>query len=311
MRIVLAGASGFIGKRLIQRLLEENHTLYLLTRDPEKTSASFDINVICVKWDARSVGPWSDYIGEADAVINLAGESLAAKRWNDVQKERLWSSRIESTRAIVDAMKVNSKKPKVLINASAVGYYGNVPDGDVEETHDSADDFLGKLCLAWEEEALKAEQLGVRVVLPRIGIVLGDGGGALDKMTTPFKWFVGGPLGTGRQFMPWIHMEDLVRILQFLLNSNLSGPFNATAPNPVTMKAFSEALAEILNRPSWAPVPGFLLYVVVGEFARTLLGGQQAVPARLLKNGFEFRYPDLQPALKDLLGPKDNKKSRT
>lgn len=293
MKIILAGATGFIGKSLIESLLKDRHSIFLLTRRDINAE-----NVTVLQWDARTLDKWSKQIDGADAVINLSGESIAAKRWSDNQKKRLTDSRILSTRVLVQAIAMASKKPKTLINASAVGYYGHVAENDVTETHSPANDFLGRLCAAWEAEAVKAEELGVRVVLPRIGIVLGGDGGALQKMVLPFKFFAGGPLGSGHQWMPWIHLDDVIAGLQFLLNHPaIHGAINFTAPDPVRMKEFCKTLGDVLHRPSWAPVPSFILKRLLGEMAAIVLNGQKAVPKKLIDSGFEFKYTDLKNAI--------------
>jgi uncharacterized protein (TIGR01777 family) len=236
-----------------------------------------------------------------DGIFNLAGEPIAAKRWTHAQKERIKTSRVQSTRALVNAIATAKDKPKFLINASAVGYYGPHGDETITEESGPGDDYLSRVCVAWEEEASKAEAYRVRVVLVRTGIVLGKGKGALAKMVPPFKFFAGGPLGSGNQWMPWIHIEDQLGLLLFLLdNETARGPFNATAPNPVTMTEFGKTLGDVLNRPSWATVPAAVLTLLVGEMAEMLLNGQRAVPQAALKLGYEFKYPTLMPALQSL-----------
>lgn len=293
MKIVLAGATGFIGKFLIRSLQKAGHSITLLTR---RSITVKDATVLM--WDARTLGKWSEYVDGADAVINLSGESIAAKHWSAGQKKRLTDSRILSTRVLVQAMAMASQKPRTLINASAVGYYGHVPEGDVTESFVPADDFMGRLCRDWEVEALKAEDFGVRVVLPRIGIVLGGDGGALQKMVLPFKFFVGGPLGSGQQWMPWIHRDDVIAGFQFLLyHPAIYGAVNFTAPDPVQMKEFCKTIGNILHRPSWAPVPSWVLKLLLGEMSAIVLNGQKAVPKKLIEAGFEFKYTDLEKAL--------------
>lgn len=302
MKIVLAGATGFIGQKLIEKLLEEKHSLILLTRNPDKVKKQFGDSVVALRWDARSTGDWFDSFDGVDAVINLVGESIAAKRWDEPQKELLLNSRIDATRIVVQAIEKASARPSVLINASAVGYYGDVPDDTVTELYPAAIDFLGTLSEQWENEAQRAEKLGVRVACLRIGIVLGGGGGALEKMVMPFKFFVGGPLGSGNQWFPWIHRDDVINSIYFILtNDKIYGAVNLTAPNPVTMNNFCKTLGSVLRRPSWMPVPVFVLKLVVGEFAQFLLAGQKAVPEKLLKNGYSFLYSDLEKALRNIL----------
>jgi len=302
MKIVLAGATGFIGKRLIERLVQARHQVIVLTRSAAKAAKSLPDGVHALNWDSKTPGDWSKSLEDSDAVINLVGESIGAKRWSLKQKNILRDSRIDSTRVIVEAIRRCLKKPRVFVNASAVGYYGNVPDGEVDESHPPADDFLGKLCAEWEAEAFKAKEFGLRVVCPRIGIVLGGGGGALEQMLLPFKLFVGGPLGSGRQWFPWIHRDDLIEIIIFALqNGNISGAVNAVSPLPVTMKEFCKTLGEVLKRPSWARVPAWILKIILGEFAVSVVSGAKAVPTKLMETNYTFRFSNLESALRDIL----------
>ena len=235
----------------------------------------------------------------ADGVINLAGEPIAAKRWTERQKQKILTSRIETTNSLVEAIRKAKQKPGFLINASAVGYYGPRGDETVTEEAAAGNDFLSSVCREWEEEAKKAESLGLRVIRVRTGIVLGRGGGALAKMVPPFKFFVGGPLGSGTQWMSWIHLEDEVGLMLYLIeHSQATGPFNATAPNPVRMKEFCQILGQVMGRPSWAPVPAFILRLALGELAEMLLTGQRVIPAAAQKLGYQFRYANLDAALK-------------
>ncbi|MBL7959646.1 TIGR01777 family oxidoreductase [bacterium] len=301
MKIVLAGATGFIGRKLIQSLIADEHQVVILTRHPAKAAHTFGPSVQTLQWDARSSGDWFTAVDGADAVINLTGESLAAKRWDETQKQLLLSSRIESTRVIVWAIEKASVRPSVLINASAVGYYGDVPDDTVTENYPASNDFLGILSEQWEDEAYHAVRLGIRVVCLRIGIVLGGGGGALEKMILPFKFFVGGPLGSGKQWFPWIHRDDVIGSIRFVLvNEKITGAVNLTSPNPVTMNDFCKTLGRVMGRPSIMRVPGFVLKLAVGEFAQFLLAGQKAVPDKLLKNKYQFLYSDLEKALRNI-----------
>jgi uncharacterized protein (TIGR01777 family) len=301
MRIVIAGGTGFIGAALTDRLVRQGHSLVLLTRSAERARAG----VSAVVWRPGAPGNWDAGVGAAitgaDAIINLAGESIAGKRWSETQKQRLRSSRLDTTRALVAAIAAARDTPKLLLNASAVGYYGPRGDETVTEETGSGSDFLARLCREWENEALGAEAYGVRVVRLRTGIVLGNGGGALAKMVPPFKFFLGGPLGSGRQWIPWIHLADEVGLIEFLLAANAGGAVNATAPEPVRMKEFCAMLGNVLRRPCWAPVPAFALRTALGEMAEMLLSGQRAVPAEAEKIGYRFRYRTLRPALKNIL----------
>jgi uncharacterized protein len=296
MRLVVTGAKGFIGTVLCARLLQQGHTLTLFTRGSPR-----DVGTAAkrwVQWTPGALGEWGAALDGVDGVIHLAGEPIAARKWNDIQRRRIEKSRVDGTNSLVQAIAKAEPKPTFLISASAVGYYG--PRGDELITEDSppGDDFLSAVCRAWEEEAKKAERLGLRVVRLRTGVVLGSGGGALTKMAQPFKFFVGGPLGSGRQWMSWIQLEDHVRlILQLIDNAQANGPVNATAPNPVRNKEFCQTLGKVLRRPCWAPVPGFALRLALGEMAEMLLTGQRVMPAAAQKLGFQFRYPNLEEAL--------------
>jgi len=296
MKLVVAGASGFIGSVLCARLLDRGHTLTLLTRSaPRDTSTG---TKRWLHWTPGMMGEWESALDGADGVINLAGEPIAAKRWTPMQKRQLRLSRIDTTTGLVRAIIRAKQKPKFLLNASAVGYYGPRGDESISEQAEAGNDFLAAVCQEWEEEATKAEKQGLRVVRLRTGIVLGKGGGALAKMVPPFKFLAGGPLGTGKQWMSWIHMEDEVGLILFLIdNPQACGPINASAPNPVTMKEFCQTLGKVLGRPSWAPVPAFALRLMLGEMAEMLLTGQRVLPAAAQKLGYQFRYPILEPAL--------------
>jgi uncharacterized protein (TIGR01777 family) len=253
-------------------------------------------------WDGAHPGPWTNRIERADAVINLAGESIAGKRWTKARKKELKDSRIIPTRAIVDAIRRAPKKPALLINASAVGYYGMVDGGDVLETESWGHDFLAELCGAWELEARTAEQYGVRVVMLRFGVVLDRSAEALRRMTLPFRLFAGGWLGSGRQWFPWVHSDDVVGIVMFALeNPKVSGPVNVVAPDHVTNKEFSQQLGKVMRRPCWAPVPGFVLRIALGEVAGMILTGPRVIPGKILDAGYDFKYPSLTPALESIL----------
>lgn len=300
MKVVLSGATGFIGKVLVQELLERGHELTVLTRRPGNSQSN---EIKYVSWDARTKGGWTGSLEGAGAVVNLAGENIAGGRWTEDLKKRIEESRIFSTRALVEGIREAKLKPGTLVNASAVGYYGDVPSGDVTESSPPGEGFLPEICRKWEEEASKARSLGVRVVLLRFGVVLGKEGGALQKMLPPFKLFAGGPLGSGRQWVPWIHIKDAARLIVHALEkSGLEGPVNAAAPAPVTMKEFCRTLGKVLKRPCWAPVPEAALKALFGEMAEAvLLSGQRALPQKALETGYRFYYPSLEPALRHLL----------
>jgi uncharacterized protein (TIGR01777 family) len=303
MNVLIAGGSGFLGKALATRLLEAGHTVSILSRNPSATRQSFPDRVAVEQWDARTVGSWIRLVEGADAVVNLTGESIGAKRWTQTQKERILSSRIDSTRAIVEALRQASRRPRVLVNQSAVGYYGNVPFVPVEEDHPPGNDFLAHVAVQWETEARKATDLGVRVVIPRTGVVLSAQGGALPRLLPPFRFFIGGPLGSGSQWFPWIHLDDEIGAMMFVVEKEtIEGAVNFAAPGSVTMKEFCAALGKVLHRPSWAPVPGFVLKLILGEMAGPLLlQGQRVVPRKLLDAGYAFRFPTVYEALQDIL----------
>jgi uncharacterized protein (TIGR01777 family) len=299
MKLMIAGASGFIGSMLVQRLLQRGDALLLLSRQARSSTAG--PNTKWLVWEPGKSGPWEEAMEGADGVINLAGEGIAERRWTEQRKERLRASRIESTRALVSAMARAKSKPQFLINASAVGYYGSRGDETLTEESASGKDYLAQVCVAWETEAKKAQDLGVRVTLLRTGIVLAKGKGALAKMVTPFKLFVGGALGSGQQWMPWIHIEDEIGLVLFLMeNAKAQGSFNATAPNPVTMEEFCQGLGKVLNRPAWASVPASLLTLLLGEMADVVLGSQRALPKAAEKLGFNFKHPTITEALGSL-----------
>jgi hypothetical protein len=301
MKIILTGATGFIGRKVMESLASSGHTVVVLTRNPAAINTAAWRTVRPVKWDAVRVDDWISELDGADAVVNLAGEPIAARRWRYWQKYRIMFSRVDATRAIVYAIQHAKKKPSVLVNGSAVGYYGDVPNGDVTESHKKGEGFLPNVCEKWEEAALVAQTYGVRVVLLRTGVVLGEDGGALERLALPFKFFAGGWVGSGRQWFPWIHRDDVVNIiLHAITDSHLSGPVNVVAPESATMKQFCAGVGRAMRRPSWAPVPGFVLRVALGDMASMLLTGQRAVPAKLSASGFQFTFPTVDGALADI-----------
>jgi len=300
MKLVIAGSTGFIGSPLCDQLIEQGHSLILLSRS--LSSGTTPPNKKWITWNPPSGGAWEQAIEGTDGIISLAGEPIAARRWTETQKRRIRSSRIDATRALVAAIAKAKQKPRFLINGSAVGYYGPRGDETITEESSPGTDFLSRTCVEWEEEAKKAEGYGVRVVRLRTGIVLGKNGGALAKMVPPFKFFVGGPLGSGTQWMSWIHLDDEIGLIVFLVNHpTASGPVNATAPSPVTMKEFCKTLGQVLHRPSWAPVPAFALRLLLGEMAEMLLAGQRVLPAKAQRLGYKFKYSDLRQALQACL----------
>ncbi len=298
MNILLTGGTGFIGRELRPMLLQQGHYLTVVTRSPAHHESEQKRSQQFVSWDEDFVA----LMEKADAVINLAGESIFGQRWNEEVKNRIYSSRIDNTQKLVHAIKKAERSPGVMISASAEGYYGNRGTKWLTEEQPPGDDFLARVCVDWEDAAIPAREAGVRLAIPRFGIVLEKGGGALKQMLPPFKFFVGGPIGRGTQFVPWIHRHDLCRGLLFLLKGeDFEGVYNLNAPNPVTMEAFAQAVGDELNRPSIFRVPEFVLNLVLGEAATPILESLRARPDRLHQAGFEFQFNNVREALSNIL----------
>jgi uncharacterized protein (TIGR01777 family) len=301
MKVAITGATGFIGTPLVAALQARGDEVVAFTRDPARAKLQ---GVRLVEADLEHAGPWQDAIAGCDAVINLAGEPVAGKRWDARQKQRLRDSRVEATQHIVAAIAKAEVRPRVLVSASGADYYpfamaqvADFDDDEVTEVDPAGEDFLARLCKAWEAEAVTAEPLGVRVVTMRTGLVLGAHGGALAKMTTPFKLFAGGRIGSGRQWMAWIHLDDAVAVyLAALDDARYRGPINLVTDS-IRNAEFSKQLGSVLHRPSWLPVPAFALRAAVGELAETLLNGRRVVPAKLRELGFTWKHPELREAL--------------
>lgn len=301
MRVVITGGSGLIGSEVARDLGGAGYEVVILTRDPAK-AGPLPPNTRAVRWDGRTAEGWGSLLDGETGIVHLAGESIASGRWTAEKKRRIRDSRVESGKAVLEAIRQAATKPRVLLQGSAVGYYGPRGDEVVTEHHPAGSDFLADVCVAWEASTAEAEALGVRRALLRTGIVLSRKGGALPKMALPFRMMAGGPLGSGRQWVPWIHIADEAGAIRFLLeNGDASGPFNLTAPTPLRNRDFSRALGKALRRPALAPAPSFALRAVLGEMADMLLEGQRAVPQRLLEAGYVFRYPEALPALRHLL----------
>lgn len=305
MKIVIGGANGLLGQRLVRALRARGDEVVALVRSA-RGGAPWADGVRLVEWDGRSQGAWAREVDGAHALVNLAGANVGGKRWSDAYKRLILESRVDSTRACVEALRAAKARPQAFLNASAVGLYGPRGDEEIDESAAPGHDFLAGVCQVWEAEAAPAGALGVRTILLRTGVVLAppEEGGALQRMVPVFKAFAGGPLGTGRQWFPWIHLDDEVAMILFALDrADAQGPLNLCAPNPVTMAAFARALGRALHRPALAPVPAFALRLAVGEFAEVLLTGQRAVPKKARALGYEFKFPDLDGALADLLKP--------
>ncbi|MBI1747063.1 MAG: TIGR01777 family protein [Acidobacteria bacterium] len=302
MKLLVTGGTGFIGEPLSQALAERNHTVTIVTRTRFQTTAALHKNKTLVTWDENGGNAWKKALQDSEAVINLAGESIAERRWTAEQKLKIRNSRIETTRALINAMEALHARPKVFISASAVGYYGACGDEPLTESAQAGTGFLAEVCKLWEKEASEAETFVERTLRLRFGMVLGKDGGALDKMVPPFKMYLGGALGHGRQWVPWIHMADVIGLILFLLEQPRTiGPVNITAPNPERMRDFCAGLGRVLRRPSWAPMPAPVLRLMLGEMADMLLTGQRVIPEVAQKLGYKFKYPTLSEALTDCL----------
>jgi uncharacterized protein (TIGR01777 family) len=302
MRVLISGGSGLVGLALAERLVHSGHRVVISSRAPARVK-KVPGGVKVEAWDAASWQELVPLIDGADAVVHLVGENLAAGRWTRARKRRIRDSRIESSRALATAVANAKSPPGVLVQASAVGYYGPRGDEEIDEEATVGGDFLAGLCQDWEEASAEVETLGVRRPLLRTGPVLSAAGGALPRMLLPFRLFVGGPVGSGQQWFPWIHLEDEVGAICFLLEHGLAtGPFNLTAPHPLRNRDFSHLLGKVLRRPSAMPVPAAVLRLAFGELGELLLTGQRAVPKKLLEAGYEFHYSEAEGALREILG---------
>jgi uncharacterized protein len=321
MQVVVTGATGFIGRPLCAELVGRGHSVTALSRDAERARATLGPQVRSLSWGMReerreksedrsqkSDVEWEQAVAEADAVLNLAGEPVAARRWTPAIKESVRSSRVEATRSLVEAIEKASRKPSVLVSTSAVGYYGDRGDAEITEESGPGQDFLSETSIQWEAAAERATEFGVRVCRMRLGIVLGRGS-ALQKMLyplpipiSPWKLGLGGPLGNGRQWMPWVHLDDVIGLFLWAMTTpDVRGAVNATAPNPVTNAEFSRALGRALHRPAFLPVPSFVPKLLFGEFADSVLTGQRALPTVAQRLGYRFQFPDINSALRSLI----------
>jgi uncharacterized protein (TIGR01777 family) len=300
VKILMTGGTGFIGPHLATRLIQEGHEVTILARSSEE-SKRIPAATALLLGDPTKRGSWQDALRNQDAVINLAGASIFT-RWNDKQKKAIWESRISTTRNIVEGIETGKGKEFSLFSTSAVGYYGFHGDEVLTEDSSPGDDFLARLAVAWEAEAMKAKEKEARVVITRFGIVLAPGGGALGQMLPIFKLGIGGPIGNGKQWFSWVHMSDLTEAFIFVLrHAELSGPFNICSPNPVRNKELARAIGRALHRPSFMAAPAFMIRLLLGEFGSVILKGQRVVPRRLLESGFNFQYPDVLQALKNVI----------
>lgn len=308
MKIIITGGSGLIGSALIDDLLqsgkrrgEDAHEIFVTSRSPEKQT-DLPPSVKAIKWDGKTAAGWGQYVEGADAIVNLAGESIAPLPWIGDRKEKIRASRVNAGKAIVDAVTKAKVKPRVLVQSSAVGYYGIHGDETLTESSPAGNDFMASVCVDWEKSTDAVEAMGVRRAIYRAPIVLSRKGGVLPPMSLPFKFFAGGKLGSGKQWMPWVHIADMIAALRFVMvNEAAKGVFNFTAPNPVRNADFSSALGKALGRPSAIPVPRIALKLLFGEMADLLLlNGQRVVPEHLKQMGFQFQYPTIEAALKNV-----------
>lgn len=301
MRVIVTGGTGLIGRPLCAALAGDGDEVIVLSRNPAKVKGLTQ-GVKVEQWDGKTAQGWGQLADGAGAIVNLAGEGIADGRWSTSRKQRIRDSRVEAGQAVMQAIAAASVKPKVLIQASAVGIYGPRTDEIITEQTSPGKDFLAQVCFDWEASTASAQsKFGVRRAIARTGIVLSLDGGAFPQMALPFKLFAGGPVGSGKQYVPWIHIADEVRAIQFLIrNEKAEGAFNLSAPNPLTSKEFGKVLGQVLGRPSFMPAPAFALKTIFGEMSALLLSGQRQIPARLLELGFEFTYPQLEAALRNL-----------
>jgi len=300
MKIVITGGTGLIGRALTDHLIATNNEVIILSRNPERAKDMPDAANI-VQWDAKTAGEWVESCDGVDAIVNLAGASID-NRWTEDHKQRIKDSRINAGQAVIEGIKAMSQKPKVVIQASAVGYYGPRKDEIITEESDNGNDFLAGVCQEWEDSTKAVEEMGVRRCVIRTGLVLSTKGGALGRLLPVFKGFAGGPVGSGKQYYPWIHIGDEVGAIHFLIeHKDANGIFNLSAPNPVPNKEFSVALGKALNRPAIAPAPAIAMKIMFGEMSTIILDGQRAIPQHLLDSGYAFRFNDPEAAFRHLL----------
>lgn len=302
MRVIITGGSGLIGRALVAELMTAGYEVIVLSRRPQEAQRALPANIQVVAWDGRSAEGWAALADGARAIVNLAGSNIAAGRWTPERKQEILQSRLSAGYAVVQAVQQTVHKPQMMIQASATGYYGPCGDELITEDNLVGNDFLARVCEEWERSSARVAELGVRHVVARIGMVLSREGGAFPRLVTPFRFFIGGPLGNGQQWFPWIHVADVAGAMRYLIESEgASGAFNLVAPAPVTAREFARTLGRVMGRPAAMPVPAIMLRLLFGEMATVLLYGQRAVPQRLLELGFHFRYPQLEDALRALL----------
>jgi uncharacterized protein (TIGR01777 family) len=307
MRVIITGATGFIGKALCKEM-QKDYEIIALSRDMNKATELLAGLAEPIQWDGQTAENWADYADGASAIINLAGDNIASGRWRKAKKERILGSRLAASQAVLSAIKEAKKKPEVFVQASAVGYYGARGDEVLDEVSAGGEGFLAQVSRRSEGLAKEVQDMGVRCVIIRTGIVLGAGGGVLQKLMGPFRFYLGGCYGDPKVWLSWISLKDEISAIKFLLeNSETSGVFNLTSPEPELLGRFHDTLGRVMSRPAWLKPPGFLLKLAMGEMAQELLlSGQRVMPKRLLDAGFEFGYEDLTKALVDILSERKN-----
>jgi uncharacterized protein (TIGR01777 family) len=303
MKIIITGATGFIGRNLCQKFVKDKHTVIAVSRNPANARSVLGESVEAVKWDGQTAEGWGTFVEAADAIINLAGENLVSARWTKKLRKKILQSRSDAGRAVVEAINLVKRKPKVLIQSSAIGYYGSRENEILDEESSLGSGFMADVVDQWERSTEDVESVGVRRVVMRIGLVLDRHGGILSRQLLQFRLFVGGSLGNGRQWFSWIHMNDLIRAIQFfIVRKETHGIFNLVAPESLTFKEFCRTLAEEMKRPSWLPVPKLILRIIFAEMAdEVLLASQRVISKRLKEAEFQFRFPTVQSAISDIL----------
>lgn len=300
-KILITGATGLIGKRLVSKLKSKHYEITIFSRDKEKGKREVPEADAVIEWDYNKPDEWQKFVDGKDAVVHLAGANLAGKRWDEEYKKLAYNSRVKSAKSLVEAIENAEKKPSVFITSSAVGYYGDRGNEELTEDSSPGNDFLAGFCVDWEKASLPVKNFGCRHSAIRTGNVLSTEEGPIAKMMLPFQLFIGGPLGSGDQWFPWIHMDDIVNIYEFVLENEIHGPVNAASPNQINMKQFAKALGDSLGRPSLFPVPKFAIKIVAGEIADAVTGSQKVIPKKLLENNYQFIFPEINSAIKDTL----------
>lgn len=306
MKVIITGATGFIGQALSENLIKTGNHVIALSRNKDRAESVLGKSVTSIEWDGTTSSGWANYAEDADVIVNLAGANLSSKIWTSSYKKEIWDSRVNSGRAIVQAVVRAKHKPRLVIQASAVGYYGSKGDEVLDEKSLKGSGFLSDVVQAWENSTKDVEAHGSRRLIIRSGIVLGKGSKILSLLKIPFKLFVGGHAGSGKQWISWIHLEDEIRIIRFLIdNPQITGKVNLVSPEPVKMREFTQNIGKIIKRPTWTRAPAFLMKLFLGEMAKeTILSSQKIFPKKLLETGYQFMFPNLEPALAESFNEK-------